>query len=383
MYNFIYQNPVKIIFGKKEISKLTGLLPKNSKIMITYGGGSIKKNGVYDQVVKALDGYQFVEFGGIEPNPKYETLMNAIELGKKEKVDFLLAVGGGSVIDGTKFIAASIPLESDPWDILLGKKEVEKAVPFGAILTLPATGSEMNSGAVISRISTQEKYAFMSPFVMPQFSILDPEVCFSLPKRQVANGIVDAFVHTVEQYLTFPVDAKVQDYFAESLLKTLIETAPEVMEENPTYDDYANFMWTATMALNGLIGCGVPQDWATHGIGHELTAIHGIDHARTLAIVLPGVMNIMRNAKRDKLEQYAYRIWNISAGSSDERINKAIQKTEEFFESVGIKTRLKDYDVDENTIAIITERFKERKALMGEREDISYGIVAQILRDRL
>lgn len=383
MYNFIYQNPVKIIFGKKEISKLTGLLPKNSKIMITYGGGSIKKNGVYDQVVKALDGYQFVEFGGIEPNPKYETLMNAIELGKKEKVDFLLAVGGGSVIDGTKFIAASIPLESDPWDILLGKKEVEKAVPFGAILTLPATGSEMNSGAVISRISTQEKYAFMSPFVMPQFSILDPEVCFSLPKRQVANGIVDAFVHTVEQYLTFPVDAKVQDYFAESLLKTLIETAPEVMKENPTYDDYANFMWTATMALNGLIGCGVPQDWATHGIGHELTAIHGIDHARTLAIVLPGVMNIMRNAKRDKLEQYAYRIWNISAGSSDERINKAIQKTEEFFESVGIKTRLKDYDVDENTIAIITERFKERKALMGEREDISYGIVAQILRDRL
>lgn len=383
MYNFIYQNPVKIIFGKKEISKLTGLLPKNSKIMITYGGGSIKKNGVYDQVVKALDGYQFVEFGGIEPNPKYETLMNAIELGKKEKVDFLLAVGGGSVIDGTKFIAASIPLESDPWDILLGKKEVEKAIPFGAILTLPATGSEMNSGAVISRISTQEKYAFMSPFVMPQFSILDPEVCFSLPKRQVANGIVDAFVHTVEQYLTFPVDAKVQDYFAESLLKTLIETAPEVMKENPTYDDYANFMWTATMALNGLIGCGVPQDWATHGIGHELTAIHGIDHARTLAIVLPGVMNIMRNAKRDKLEQYAYRIWNISAGSSDERINKAIQKTEEFFESVGIKTRLKDYDVDENTIAIITERFKERKALMGEREDISYGIVAQILRDRL
>lgn len=383
MYNFIYQNPVKIIFGKKEISKLTGLLPKNSKIMITYGGGSIKKNGVYDQVVKALDGYQFVEFGGIEPNPKYETLMNAIELGKKEKVDFLLAVGGGSVIDGTKFIAASIPLESDPWDILLGKKEVEKAVPFGAILTLPATGSEMNSGAVISRLSTQEKYAFMSPFVMPQFSILDPEVCFSLPKRQVANGIVDAFVHTVEQYLTFPVDAKVQDYFAESLLKTLIETAPEVMKENPTYDDYANFMWTATMALNGLIGCGVPQDWATHGIGHELTAIHGIDHARTLAIVLPGVMNIMRNAKRDKLEQYAYRIWNISAGSSDERINKAIQKTEEFFESVGIKTRLKDYDVDENTIAIITERFKERKALMGEREDISYGIVAQILRDRL
>ncbi len=383
MYNFIYQNPVKIIFGKKEISKLTGLLPKNSKIMITYGGGSIKKNGVYDQVVKALDDHQFVEFGGIEPNPKYETLMNAIELGKKEKVDFLLAVGGGSVIDGTKFIAASIPLEGDPWDILLGKKEVEKAVPFGAILTLPATGSEMNSGAVISRISTQEKYAFMSPFVMPQFSILDPEVCFSLPKRQVANGIVDAFVHTVEQYLTFPVDAKVQDYFAESLLKTLIETAPEVMKENPTYDDYANFMWTATMALNGLIGCGVPQDWATHGIGHELTAIHGIDHARTLAIVLPGVMNIMRNAKRDKLEQYAYRIWNISAGSSDERINKAIQKTEEFFESVGIKTRLKDYDVDENTIAIITERFKERKALMGEREDISYGIVAQILRDRL
>lgn len=383
MYNFSYQNPVNIVFGKNEIGKLSELLAKDSKIMITYGGGSIKKNGVYDQVVKALEGYSYIEFGGIEPNPKYETLMNAIALGKKEKVDFLLAVGGGSVIDGTKFIAAAIPMERDPWDIMLGNAEVEKAVPIGTILTLPATGSEMNSGAVISRISTKEKYAFMSPWVMPKFSILDPEVCYSLPKRQVANGIVDAFVHTIEQYLTYPVNAMVQDYFSESLLKTLIEIAPKVMKEQPEYDDCANFMWTATMALNGLIGCGVPQDWATHEIGHELTALHNIDHARTLAIVLPGVMNVMRNAKRDKLEQYAYRIWNISAGSSEERINQAIQKTEDFFESVGINTHLKDYDVNETTIGMISERFKERKTLLGERQDIGYGTVAEILRSRL
>ncbi|MDD4994019.1 MAG: iron-containing alcohol dehydrogenase [Paludibacter sp.] len=383
MNNFIYQNPVKIVFGKDQINSLGSLLPKNGKIMVTYGGGSIKQNGIYDSIVKALDGFSYIEFGGIEPNPKYETLMKAVQIGKQENVDFLLAIGGGSVLDGTKFIAAALPIDNDPWDILLGKTTVNTAIPIGTVLTLPATGSEMNGGAVISRISTKEKYAFISPLVMPQFSILDPQVCSSLPHKQIANGIVDTYVHVVEQYITYPVNAMVQDYFAESILKTLIEVAPKVLSENPAYDDFANFMWSATIALNGIIGSGVPQDWATHDIGHELTALHGIDHARTLAIVLPGLLSVMRSTKREKLEQYAYRIWGISAGTSDERIDEAIAKTIAFFESTGIKTRLNDYGVNGTTISVIASRFKSRGTILGENQDINYETVEKILNIRL
>lgn len=383
MNNFIYQNPVKIIFGKGEISKLSKQLPAGANIMLTYGGGSIKENGIYDSVIESLKGFNYIEFGGIEPNPKYETLVKGIELGKKHKIDFLLAVGGGSVIDGTKLIAAALPIDNDPWDILERKVKVEKAVPIGAVLTLPATGSEMNGNSVISRLSTQEKYAFNSLYVMPQFSILDPEVCFSLPKKQLSNGLVDSFVHVIEQYLTYPADAMVQDRFSESLLATIIELAPKLLADPKNYDHCANFMWTATMALNGLIGVGVPQDFSTHQIGHELTALHGIDHAETLAIVLPGVMNIKREGKRQKLEQYAARIWNITQGSSDERIDKAIQATEIFFERTGLKTRLRSLNVGAESIDTIVNRFEERGFKPGERGDTTPEEIREILTCRL
>lgn len=383
MNNFIFHNPVKIVFGKGEIARLAELLPAGAKIMFTYGGGSIKSNGIYDSVKKSLTGFDCVEFGGIEANPKYETLLKAIELGRKEKVDFLLAVGGGSVLDGTKFIAAALPIENDPWEIIQRKVKVETAVPVGAVLTIPATGSEMNANSVISRLSTQEKYAFNSPHVMPKFSILDPEVCYSLPKKQIANGLVDAYMHTIEQYLTYPVNAMVQDRFAESLLLNLIELAPKILADQQNYDHCANFMWTATMALNGLIACGVPTDFSTHQIGHELTALHGLDHAQTLAIVLPGVMNIKRENKREKIEQYADRVWEITEGTSDERIDEAIACTEAFFQSTGIKTRLSDYGIGEDTIETIANRFAARGFQPGERLDTTPDEIRAILKDRL
>lgn len=384
MYNFEYKNPVKIIFGKGTIPQVAKEIPKKAKILMTYGGGSIKKNGVYNQVVKALKGLEILEFGGIEANPHYETCMKAVELVKKEKINFLLSVGGGSVLDATKFIAAAVYYEGDdPWDILAKGAVVKKAMPLADVLTLPATGSEMNGNSVISRVSTQEKLAFGSPEVMPVFSILDPETIFSLPERQVANGVVDAFVHVMEQYLTFPVNSPIQDRFAESILKTLVEEGPKVLADRKDYNSAANFMWSATVALNGLIGTGVPQDWATHMIGHELTAYHGIDHARTLAIVLPGMMHIKRKEKKDKILQYGERVWNITEGTEDDKIDQAIAATQSFFESVGLSTKLPDYNVPVETIEKIADRFKKRRFKIGERGDIGPDEIKLILEDRL
>lgn len=386
MYNFEYQNPVKILFGKGQIARLSEQIKDYKKILVVYGGGSIFNNGVYDQVTEALNGAQWLEFGGIEVNPTYETCMEAIKVVKRENIDFLLAVGGGSVLDAVKFIAAGALYEQgDPWDFLQFrfKINVEKAIPLGSVLTLPATGSEMNGNSVISRTGTQEKMAFGSPYVMPKFSILDPEVVFSLPDRQVANGVVDAFVHVIEQYLTFPVNSPLQDRQAEAVLLTLIEEGPKVLANRTDYDAAANFMWSATVALNGALAVGVPQDWATHQIGHELTAYHGIDHARTLAIVLPGMMAIRRRQKEAKLLQYGERIWNITSGTTDERIDLTIQHTIAFFEKMGIPNRLSDYAVPLSTIDKIEERFTQRGSKFGETREIDAAVARQILEHRI
>ncbi|MEI6138518.1 MAG: iron-containing alcohol dehydrogenase [Mariniphaga sp.] len=387
MKNFEFFNPVRIVFGKGEIAKLTNLVPKGAKVMMTYGGGSIKKNGIYDQVKTALTGFDVTEFSGIEANPHYETLMMAVEIVKANKIDFLLAVGGGSVLDGTKFIAAAALWEgSDPWEILSRRNEVNisAALPIGTVLTLPATGSEMNGNAVVTRWETKDKLAFGSDIVLPKFSILDPLVVFSLPEKQVANGIVDAFVHVMEQYLTYPVNSPIQDRFAESILTTLIEEGPKVLANRTDYESAANFMWAATMALNGLIGVGVPRDWATHTIGHELTAFHGIDHGRTLCIILPGIMNLKRENKKEKILQYGERVWKITEGSDNERIDAIIEKTVNFFESVGVKTKLADYGVGSDIIPKIVNRFVSRGIKsIGERGIISIADVAQILELQL
>jgi NADP-dependent alcohol dehydrogenase len=378
--NFSLYNPVKIIFGKGTISELSKNIPKNAKILITYGGGSIFENGVYDQVKKALAGFNLIEFGGIEANPTFETLMKAVVLGREQQVDFLLAVGGGSVLDGTKFIAAAIPFQhGNEWEnIVLNKVKYTEALPMGSVLTLAATGSEMNYYAVISKKDTQEKRGIGNSLLYPKFSILDPTTTFSLPKRQIANGIADAFTHVLEQYLTYPVNALIQDRFAEGILKTLIEVSEKTLADHTDYEARANMMWAATVALNGWISLGVPTDWATHQIGHELTALHGIDHARTLAVVLPHLLILKKDQKRAKLIQYAKRVWDAQ-GDEEEILKTAIEKTSLFYESLGIPTKASFYGVDKASIAEIKRRFTARKMNFGENADIDPEAVEKIL----
>ncbi|UYB70701.1 alcohol dehydrogenase [Aeromonas veronii] len=374
MNNFTLHTPTKILFGQGQIAQLREQLPSDARVMITYGGGSVVRSGLLEQIRNELAGMTLFEFGGIEPNPAYETLMGAVELARTERVDFLLAVGGGSVLDGTKFIAAAAhyDLAKDPWHILetVGS-EVRSAIPLGSVLTLPATGSEMNMGAVITRRSSGDKVHFFSPFVMPRFAVLDPVLTYTLPERQVANGVVDAFVHIVEQYLTYPVNAKVQDRFAEGLLLTLIEEGPKALAEPHNYEVRANIMWSATMALNGLIGAGVPQDWATHMLGHELTALHGLDHAQTLAVVLPALLQAKRKQKHAKLLQYAERVWGLNSGNEAERINDAIAATRDFFERMGVKTRLRDYGLKDLGIDTLIGKLGDHgMTRLGEHSDI-------------
>lgn len=372
MNKFIFSNPTKIVFGEGQIQELKNLLPKEARILVTYGGGSIHKNGVYAQVAEALQGKTWYEFGGIQPNPHYETLMQATNLAKENKVDYLLAVGGGSVIDGTKLIAAAMHFEGEPWDILAKNAPFQRATPLGCVLTLPATGTESNGNSVITKAATKEKLGFGSPLVYPQFAILDPTTTYTLPPRQITNGVVDAFVHIMEQYLTYPVNAKVQDRFAEGLLLTLIEEGPKALENPQDYGVRANVMWAATMALNGLIGVGVPQDWATHMIGHEITAMHGLDHAQTLAIVLPAVMQHQRKQKRDKLVQYGRRVWNLQDTDEEKVIDAAIAATKQFFEKMGNPTTLSGYGVARDSIPSLVDMLvKHNYVKLGEHGDIT------------
>lgn len=384
MQSFEFKNPTKIIFGKDKIASLSKEVPDNARVLLLYGGGSIKKNGIYDQVRQALKNHQVEEFGGIEANPEYETLMKAVRLIREKNLDFLLAVGGGSVIDGTKFISSAARYEGeDAWNILAKSIRTEegKGVPFGSVLTLPATGSEMNSGAVINRSEIKEKRTMGGPGLFPVFSILDPQVIHSLPKRQLQNGITDAFTHVLEQYLTYPADAYLQDRFAESILTTLVEVGPRVQENPADYAAASNFMWCCTMALNGLIQKGVPSDWATHMIAHELTALYGIDHARTLAIIGPSLYRYKFENKKEKLAQYGERVWGITEGSLEDKARQAIDRTVDFFHSLEIKTQLSDYTQGyEETANIIFKRFKERGwEGLGERRDIKPEDVKQIV----
>lgn len=385
MLNFDFYNPTRIIFGANTITRIHDYVPTDAKVLILFGGESARKNGTLDEVRSALGEREVLEFGGIEPNPSYETLMQAVALIREHNIDYLMAVGGGSVIDGTKFIAAAVNYEGDEWEILetYGTK-ITQALPYASVLTLPATGSEMNNGAVITRKSTQTKLPFSSPHVFPQFSVLDPNKTNTLPTRQLANGVVDAFIHVMEQYLTYPVNGAVQDRFAEGLLHTLIEIGPKVIEPTADYNTRANLMWTACMALNGLIGAGVPQDWSTHYIGHELTAVHGIDHARTLAIVLPANMHVRRQEKREKLLQYAERVWRIVDGDEDQRIDAAIAQTRDFFEQLGLPTRLSDYQLGMSDIDVIIQQLESHNLTqLGEHKNVSLELSRQILEASL
>ncbi len=379
MQNFSYKNPTEILFGKGMIAELATRVPRKTPVLLLYGGGSILRNGVHEQVKAALCQHRVIEFGGIEANPLLETCLQAVAVVKKAKIQFILAVGGGSVLDAAKFIAAAALFKGrDPWAILeTHGANVTAALPVGTVLTLPATGSESNGNAVISRAATQEKLHFTSALVFPVFSVLDPTTTYSLPKKFVRNGLVDAFVHTMEQYLTFPAAAPLQDRFSEAVLQTLVEVAPVTLAKPRNYDARASFMWSATLALNTQLGCGVPQDWATHMIGHELTAFYGLDHAETLAIVMPGVWKYKLEAKRAKLEQYGRRVWGVKTAAA------ACAKTEQFFHAIGMPTRLGDYKINAaEAAAKVAERFAARGDAFGEHGDIDAKAAAAILRDR-
>ncbi|MGY5352198.1 iron-containing alcohol dehydrogenase [Wenyingzhuangia sp. IMCC45533] len=384
MNNFELQNPTKILFGKNQIENTAKQIPSDAKVLLLYGGGSIKKNGIYDKVKKSLEKHQVVEFGGIPPNPEYSILLKALKIIKEQEITFLLAVGGGSVIDGTKFLSSAALYEGDtPWDILKESKRTFKGMPFGTILTLPATGSEMNSGAVITNDKTKEKLGMGGPGLFPQFSILDPSVVVSIPKRQLANGITDAFTHVLEQYLTYPTGALLQDRFAESILQTLIEVAPTIIKDTSNHEAASNFMWSCTMALNGLIQKGVPTDWAIHAMGHELTALFGIDHARTLAIIARSHYEYNFDSKKEKLAQYGERVWNISEGTVEEKAKQAITKTESFFNDLGIDTKLSDYTKDyKGTAEEVANRLKQRGWIaLGEHKKLTPPDVEKIILD--
>jgi len=383
MLNFEYYCPTRIVFGRGAIAELDRLTPQKARVLMTYGRGSIKRNGVYDQVREALGDREVLEFSGIPPNPTYEVCMQAVDLCRRESVDFLLAVGGGSVLDATKFIAAAVPFtDDDPW-LFLEKRGIvvpKAALPLGCVLTLPATGSESNAFAVISRESTQEKRAFDSELVFPRFSVLDPATTFSLPREQVRNGIVDAFVHVLEQYATYPVNTPLQDRQAEAILVTLAEEGPRALDAPDDYDTRANLMWCATMALNRHLSCGTVGDWATHMIGHELTAFFGLAHAESLAVVLPARWRFDIERKREKLSQYARRVWNYK-GPEAEAAEFAVRRTEEFFHSLGMPTRLSAWNVSaDDAAARVSARFRERGVLLGEHGDIGPDEVAAILR---
>lgn len=384
MLNFELYNPTNLIFGKNQIEKLANQIPANSKILLAYGGGSIFQNGIYNSVIQQLKGFEVLEFGGIEPNPHYETLMKAVSIVREENINFILAVGGGSVIDGVKFISAAVRFEGDPIEILKKKilfTDISKVISFGTVLTIPATGSEMNSGAVVTIEATQEKLVLGGSALFPKFSFCDPTVIHSLPKRQLQNGVIDAYTHVLEQYLTYPHDAILQDRIAESILQTLVEIGPEVVENPTDYKLASNFMWCCTMALNGLLNKGVPVDWATHMIGHELTALYNIDHARTLAIIGPNLYRVLFETKKEKLAQYGERVWQITGTTIDEKALLAIEKTVAFFHTMGMQTQLSEYTTEyKNTADFIVNRFEERgwKAL-GEKQNITLEKIKEIV----
>ncbi|MDL2248015.1 iron-containing alcohol dehydrogenase [Bacteroides sp. OttesenSCG-928-J23] len=376
MKNFIFRNPTKLVFGKGQIARLTELIPLDKKVMITFGGGSVTQNGIYAQVIRALMNHNYIEFWGIEPNPRVETLRKAITLCKENNVDFLLAVGGGSVLDGTKLIAAGVLYDGDPWDIVL-KGQADESIPFASVMTLPATGSEMNSAAVISRQETKEKYGFGSNY--PEFSILDPEATYSLPWKQIANALADIFVHVMEQYMTTTGQSRIMDRWAEGIVQTIIEIAPKIKQSPHDYDTMADFMLSATLALNDFIRMGVTQDWATHNIGHELTALHDVVHGESLAIVFNGTLRVLRDQKKAKILQYAERVWGITQGKEHERIDEAIAQTESFFQSLGLATRLSQLNIGEDTINIIRDRFNRSGVLLGENKNVNGDVARQIL----
>lgn len=384
MRNFDFYNPTRIVFGQGRMAEIDRLVPAAARVLILVGGASAEKHGTLAAVRQALGARVHATFAGIEPNPHYETALQAVAQIRAGGFDYLLALGGGSVIDAAKFIAAAALYDgAEPWELVRQRgRSITRALALGAVLTLPATGSEMNDGGVLTHHARGHKLSFSSPHCFPQWALLDPSLTYTLPPRQLANGVVDAFVHTTEQYLTYPVGGGLQDRFAEGLLLELIDIGPRILAApaQPDYADRANLMWAASWALNGLIGAGVPQDWATHIIGHEFTALYGIDHGRSLALVLPALLHERRAPKRAKLLQYAQRVWGLTAGDEEARIDAAIARTRDFFEGLGVPTRLSAYGLGAEAVdAVVANLQAHGMVQLGEQREITPEVVRRIL----
>lgn len=376
--NFSYLNKTQIQFGQGQIESIKTLIPGDKKVLVIYGFGSIKKNGIYAQVASVLAEFEWLEFSGVEANPTFETMNKAVVIARQHNVDYILAVGGGSVIDGAKYVAAACCYEGDGWDILEGKHTITKALPLAVVLTLPATGSESNAHSVITKAETQDKLAFSNPQVQPAFAVMDPDVMKTLPERQLANGIVDAWVHVCEQYLTYPTGALVQEGYAEALLKSLKHLADNFGNQDDMWR--SNLMWSANQALNGLIGLGVAQDWSTHMIGHELTALYGVDHARSLAIVHPSLLRNQFSTKKAKLEQMGRNVFGLS--DSDNLAKLTIQHIESFYQSLNVETHLAVNDEEKSSAVgkIVNQLALHGMTQLGEHQAITLEESRAILK---
>ncbi len=381
--NFTFCSPTKIIFGKGAIGALKREIPLNRRLILLYGNSSLKENGTYYRIKEALSNREDVfEFSGIASNPEYEYLLKCVDFIKEKKINYILAAGGGSVIDSAKFVALAALYDGDPWKIIESFGACcKEAIPLATVLTLPASGSEVNRDAVISCALKKAKLPFGNELVYPKFSILDPELTYTLSNDQIANGILDTFVHVLEQYLTYPVNAKLQDRFAESILITLLEDGPISLKEPNNYEARSNLMLCASMAMNGFLRAGVPMDWATHMISHELTSLFGITHARALAVIIKPYLYYCRKMKFEKLLQYSRRVLNYYSEDEDKATCYAIDKTIDFFNSIGFKTNLSDFGIKEKDIdKIVKQLVTHRMVKLGENRNITPDVVASFLK---
>jgi alcohol dehydrogenase len=361
MQNFTYWNPTKLIFGESQLEQLKTEIPLyGRKVLLVYGGGSIKRNGLYEQVIQQLNdlNVEVFELSGVEPNPRIETARKGVELCKKENIEFILAVGGGSVIDCTKLIAAGAKYEGDAWDLVVKKAVATEALPFGTILTLAATGSEMNSGSVITNWETKEKYGWGSPATFPKFSILDPTNTFSVPKDQTIYGMVDMMSHVFEQYFHQVENTPLQDRLCESTLLTVMEAAPKLVNDLENYELRETILFSGTIALNGMLQMGYRGDWATHNIEHAVSAVYDIPHGGGLAILFPNWMKHCLKENPARFKQLAERVFAISPeGKTDEEVGLlGIEKLREFWTSIGAPSRLADYQIDDSQLEVMADK---------------------------
>ncbi|MFD1416465.1 iron-containing alcohol dehydrogenase [Oceanobacillus jeddahense] len=389
MENFIYHNPTKLIFGQGQIEKLSGeIQPYGSRILMVYGGGSIKRNGIYDRVLEELKkiNAKVFELSGVEPNPRISTVREGVRICREQKIDFILAIGGGSTIDCTKAIAVGAVTDADMWDVVTKKEKPAGALPFGTILTLAATGSEMNSGSVITNWETNEKHGWGSPYTYPKFSILDPVHTFSVPRDQTIYGLVDMMSHVLEHYFHHEDNTPIQDRWCEGILLTLIDVGPRLLADPENYAYRSTAMLGGTLALNNMLNLGYRGDWATHNLEHAVSAVHDIPHGGGLAILFPNWMrHVLDESNVHRFKQLAVRVFDVDTrGKSDKVVAlEGIDRLREFWNELGAPSRLADYDIDASTLEEMAEKTVVANPTFGNYRALTKKDSLEIFKESL